>query len=144
MHGLFLLPALARYSDAALLLLRLFIGAFLIWGVWDNIAHSERMEEFASFLAKFGFPAPRLMAPLSVWVQFFTGVAFILGIATRWAGVLCAINFVIAIVMVDRFGGLRGAFPALCLVFFGILLATQGAGRFSIDAWIERSRKAST
>jgi putative oxidoreductase len=140
MRELILLPALARYSDVAFLLLRLLIGSFLIWGVWDNIASADRMREFADFLTKFDFPLPELMAPLSVWVQFMTGVAFIMGVATRWAGLLCAINFIIAIVMVDRFSGIRGAFPALCLVLIGCVLATHGAGRFSIDSSLARSR----
>ena len=41
---------------------------------------------------------------------------------------------VVAIVMVDRFGGMRGTFPSGCLVFVGLYLATYGAGRFSMDA----------
>lgn len=128
-----LLPSLARFGDHALLLLRVVVGAFLIWGVWDNIVSSERMQEFVDFLTKFQFPAPAFMARLSVWVQFFVGVAVVFGIATRWAGILCAINFIVAIAMVDRFAGLRGAFPSMCLVLIGLYLATYGAGRFSVD-----------
>jgi uncharacterized membrane protein YphA (DoxX/SURF4 family) len=44
------------------------------------------------------------------------------------------IVFVVAIVMVDRFGGMRGIFPSGCLVGIGLYLATHGAGRFSMDA----------
>ena len=133
MHSFLHLPSLQRYSDGALFLLRLLVGAFLIWGVWDNLVSAERMEEFVAFLAKFGFPAPALMARVSVWAQFFVGVSFITGFATRWAGVLCAANFIVAITMVDRFGGLRGAFPSMCLVLIGLYLATHGGGRFSLD-----------
>ncbi len=124
------------FSDLALLLLRLFVGLFLIWGVWDNITSPERMQEFVGFLEKHGFPSPRILAPLSVYAQFAIGVAFVLGLLTRWAGVLCAINFVVAIVMVDHLGGMRGVFPSGCLVVIGLYLATHGAGRYSIDAAI--------
>jgi putative oxidoreductase len=134
MHTYVYLSSLQRYSDAALFLLRVLVGAFLIWGVWDNIVSRERMDEFVAFLTKFGFPAPAFMARLSVWVQFAVGLSFITGFATRWAGVLCAANFIVAIAMVDRFGGLRGAFPSLCLVLIGLYLATYGAGRFSLDS----------
>lgn len=140
MHPLLSLTPLARYSDAALLLLRLGVGAFLIYGVWDNIESEERMEEFVAFLTKFGFPLPAFMARLSVWAQFLVGVSFIIGFLTRWAGLVCAINFIVAIAMVDRLGGFRGAFPALSLVLIGLYLATHGAGRFSVDAWLERRR----
>lgn len=125
-----------RFSDLALLLLRLFVGLFLIWGVWDNITSPERMQEFVGFLEKHGFPSPRILAPVSVYAQFAIGVAFVLGLLTRWAGVLCVINFVVAIVMVDYLGGMRGIFPSGCLVVIGLYLATHGAGRYSIDAAI--------
>lgn len=133
MKRLLFLPDLARFGDAALLALRLMVGAFLIYGVWDNIASAERMTEFVGFLTKFGFAYPELMAPLSVWAQFLCGVAFILGLFTRWAGLICAFNFVVAIAMVDSHGGIRGSFPAACLVLIGLYLATHGAGRFSLD-----------
>lgn len=134
-----LLPFLQRYSDCALLLMRIVVGSFLAWGVWDNISSSQHMEEFVSFLAKFGFPAPKLMAPLSVWVQFVVGICFILGLFTRWAGLLCAVNFAVAIVMVDRFAGVRGAFASTCLILIGLYLATYGAGRFSLDSRLQRA-----
>jgi putative oxidoreductase len=123
-----------RFSDFALLLLRVFVGLFLIWGVWDNITEPARMQEFVEFLRKHQFPSPALLAPVSVYVQAAVGVAFVLGLFTRWAGVLCLVNFVVAIVMVDRFGGMRGIFPSGCLVLIGFYLATHGAGRFSLDS----------
>lgn len=137
MKRLLFLPDLARFGDAALLLLRLMVGAFLIYGVWDNIVSAERMAEFVGFLTKFGFAYPEFMAPLSVWAQFLCGAAFILGLFTRWAGVICAFNFIVAIAMVDYHGGVRGSFPAACLVLIGLYLATHGPGRLSIDARLQ-------
>ena len=142
MTNALLLSPLQRYSDHGLLLLRLLVGSFLIYGVWDNIVSAERMEEFVAFLTKFGFPAPAFMARLSVWAQFAIGLAFITGLLTRWAGILCAINFAVAFVMVDRFAGFRGAFPALCLLAIGVYLAFRGCGRFGVDAALERRRDA--
>jgi putative oxidoreductase len=131
----------SRYSDAALLLARLVIGAFLIWGVWDNIQSAARMAEFASFLAQHGFPQPRWLAPLSVWAQFACGVSFVLGLATRWGGLLCAVNFAVALAMVDAKLGIRAAFPASSLILFGLLFATLGAGRYAVDAALGGTRR---
>jgi putative oxidoreductase len=128
------LSSAQRFGDFALLLLRVFVGLFLIWGVWDNITDTARMREFVEFLRKFHFPSPELLAPLSVYVQAAIGLGFVLGLFTRWAGLLCVLNFVVAIVMVDRFGGMRGVFPSGCLVFIGLYLATHGAGRYSLDS----------
>ncbi|MCR5869626.1 MULTISPECIES: DoxX family protein [unclassified Sphingomonas] len=117
----------------ALLTARLVIGSFLIWGVWDNVLSAERMAEFAEFLRAHGFVMPEVMAPLSVYAQLAVGVCFVLGLATRWAGIVCAINFIVALVMVDLALGVRGAFPATALVLFGLMFATIGAGRYALD-----------
>ena len=123
-----------RFGDFALLLMRVFVGLFLIWGVWDNVTDAARMREFVEFLRKFHFPSPEILAPLSVYTQLLIGLGFVLGLFTRWAGILCVVNFAVAIAMVDRFGGMRGIFPSGCLIAIGLYLATHGAGRFSLDA----------
>jgi putative oxidoreductase len=131
-------PRWDRYGDAALLAARVLVGAFLIWGVADNILSAERMREFERFLAGHGFPAPGLMAPLSVYAQAAVGLAFILGLGTRWAGLVCAFNFLVAVVMVDAKAGIRSAFPATALILFGLLFAALGAGRYALDRRVGR------
>ncbi|MFV3037981.1 DoxX family protein, partial [Klebsiella pneumoniae] len=74
------------------------------------------------------------MAPLSVWAQFLCGFAFILGLLTRWAGLITAFNFTVAVWMVHWPLDFPGWWPALILVFLGLLFATVGAGRYSIDS----------
>ena len=135
------LTDLSRHADAAILLTRLSVGGFLIWGVWDNIENPADMAKFEAFLRQFKFPVPELLAPFDVWLQFGIGLAFIAGLLTRWAGLLCALNFLIAIAMVDRFAGLRASFPAWSLVVIGLILATHGAGRFSADALLFRGSR---
>lgn len=140
MRDLLSLTMLARHGDASLLLLRCVVGAFLIWGVQDNLLSAERMAEFEQFLARVGFWQSNWMAPLSVWVQFLVGCGFVLGWLIRWAGLLCAANFVVAIVMVDAAGGIRAAFPSACLVVIGLHLACHGAGRYALDyRWAQRA-----
>lgn len=138
MNRLITLPHLAAGTDLAFLALRLGVGAFLVWGVWDNITSAEHMATFVAFLRQFGFPMPELLAPFDVWLQLAIGVLFILGLATRWAGLACALNFVVAIVMVDHLQGWRGSFGSQCLVLIGLVLATHGPGRFSTDRVLER------
>ena len=134
MRKFLFLNAGQRFGEFTLLLLRVFVGLFLIWNVWDNVTSPERMHEFEQFLAQHGFAAPAFMARLSVYAQLLAGIAFVPGLFTRWAGILCAVNFLVAIIMVDHHGGMRGIFPSACLVLIGLYLATHGAGRFSVDA----------
>ncbi len=137
-----LLEDLRAASDVVLLALRIAVGAFLIWGVWDNIVSAERMAEFTGFLTLHGFATPELMAPLSVWAQFLCGAAFVLGLFTRWAGLLCAFNFIVALVMVDAAGGIRSAFPSTMLVLVGLYFSAYGSGRLGLDALLERPRSS--
>lgn len=137
MDKFLLLTGMVKFADVAFLLVRLLIGTFLMWGVWDNIANPERMAEFAGFLMQFKFPYPALMAPLSVWVQFLCGLGIALGLFARWSGLFCAVNFVIAVAMVDIHGGIRQAFPAAMLVGFGLYLLARGAGKYSFDTVLE-------
>lgn len=139
-RDLLLLAPLSRFSNLTLLLLRLLTGAFLVHGVWDNITSAERMTEFVGFLKANHFAAPELMAPLSVYVQFAIGIALILGLLTRWAGVLLVVNFVVAVVMVHWNQSFREWWPAIVLVGLGLLFATQGAGRYGLDTSLERRK----
>jgi len=132
-------PGLSRLADATLLLLRLYLGGFLIWGVWDNIVSPERMAEFAGFLTAIGSPMPDLAAPVSVWAQFLVGALLIPGFLTRWAGLLLALNFLVAVALIGTTQGLfadvtRELFGPMMCVLAGLILATHGPGRFSLDA----------
>ena len=135
-----LLTPLERLSDLALLLLRFVTGAFLIYQSHDNVISADRMEEFVTFLRGFHFWMPEAMAPLSVWAQFLAGIAFVLGLLTRWAGLITAFNFAIAVWMVHWPQDFPGWWPALVLVFLGILFGTVGAGRYSLDHWLIQRR----
>lgn len=132
------LDRLRSLEDLALLFLRLFFGLFLIWGVSDNIVSETDMGKFVDFLSHHRFPVPEISARMSVLVQSVCGICFVLGLLTRWAGLLCAINFLIAIIMVDYKLGIRGAFPAGSILMVGLFFAARGCGRYGCDEWISR------
>jgi len=131
-----LLTPLARFGDLGLLLLRAVTGAFLVYQSQDNIFSAGRMDEFVRFLEQFNFAMPAVMAPLCVWAQFLCGIALILGLLTRWAGLVIVFVFVVAVWMVHWPQDFPGWWPALILVFLGILFATRGGGRYALDCWI--------
>lgn len=138
-RDLLLLRPLAAFGDLALLTARLLTGSFLIHGVLDNILSRARMAEFSGFLAANRFAAPDIMAPLSVWVQFTIGIALILGLLARWAGLLLAFNFTVGVVMVHLAQSFREIWPAAVLITLGLLFATLGAGRIALDQLLERT-----
>jgi putative oxidoreductase len=131
------LPGNARYADLGLLLLRCATGAFLIYQSHDNVFSAARMEEFAKFLRQFHFVYPELLAPLSVYAQFAAGIAFILGLFTRWFGLITCVNFIVAVWMVHRNDPVAGIWPAAILIFLGLYFGLRGSGRYGLDALFE-------
>jgi putative oxidoreductase len=135
--SLLLLTGSGRFADIGLLLLRIVTGAFLIYQSHDNVFSAARMDEFEKFMAQFGFAYPELLAPLSVYAQFIAGVCFILGLFTRWLGLITAINFSVAVWMVHWRDPVPQMWPAAVLVFLGLYFGLRGSGRFGIDAAFE-------
>jgi putative oxidoreductase len=141
MQSLLFLSGLRGLGDVALLLLRILVGSFLMWGTWDNVASAERMQEFVQFLTALHCPAPELAAPVSVYAQFICGGLIVLGLLTRWAGLVMTFNFVVAVALLTLGGGesdFRALFPPLVMIAVPLLLATHGAGRYAADAVLAR------
>jgi putative oxidoreductase len=138
LRNLLLLPGNARHADLGLLLLRCVTGAFLVYQSHDNIFSAARMDEFVKFLTHFKFVYPELMAPLSVYAQFAAGIAFILGLFTRWFGLITAFNFVVAVWMVHWSDPVPGIWPAAILIFLGLYFGLRGSGRYGLDALFEK------
>ena len=132
------LPGNAAHADLGLLLLRCATGAFLVFQSHDNVLSPARMVEFEKFLTQFGFIYPELMAPLSVYAQFIAGACSILGLFTRWAGLVTAFNFCVAVYMVHWNDPVPGIWPAAILIFLGLYFGLRGAGRYGIDALFEK------
>jgi putative oxidoreductase len=120
------------HSHIGLLILRIFIGLRLIHGVVDNIVSWTKMEEFAGFLSSFGFPFPILSAVVSVYAQFFAGIAILIGYQIRVAAALMIFNFVVALIMVHRHDSVEGMTPALAMLFGSACLFFTGAGKWKL------------
>ncbi|UYV15708.1 DoxX family protein [Porphyrobacter sp. ULC335] len=130
-----------RAEPLTLLLLRLATGIFLVYGVWDNITDPARMEEFIGFMTAAGFPAPAFCARLTVFTQLLAGVMLVTGVGVRLAGLIIAVTFVVALVMVHWSQDLRLWWPALSLVVIGLHLMARGGGPLAIDAKLVGTRR---
>src|SRR5687767_14710498 len=108
---------LAKNEDTGILLLRLFIGIRLIYGVVDNIFSWVHMLEFKLFLAKFNFPFPLISAIVSVYAQAIAGIMILIGWKIRIAAILMIVNFFVALSMVHRHDSFEGMTPALAIFF---------------------------
>ncbi|MBA3886037.1 MAG: DoxX family protein, partial [Acidobacteria bacterium] len=118
------------------LFIRMAIGVRLVEGTEDNVFSYERMEEFARFLAAHGTPFPLFGAFLSVYAQFVCGILVLLGLFTRPAGLVIAINFVCAILIAHRATPFVVTWPAIMMLAAGLYFLFNGAGAFAMDRWL--------
>lgn len=118
--------------------IRLAIGVRLVYGTIDNVLSRERMLEFEQFIAAHGAPWSSIGAPVSVYVQFVCGILLVLGLWTRPAGALIAVNFVFALLIAHRSTGFLDTWPALMMLGAGLFFLFHGAGRLSLDAVLAR------
>ena len=129
---------LDKNKDAGVLLLRLFVGFRLIYGVQAAVFSWDTMLKVGNFFERFHFPFPVVCAAVSVYAQFASGILLLWGWNTRLAALLMVINFTVAWIMVDRFGSVEDMTPALAILFCSIVFLFQGAGKISLDNFSAR------
>ena len=127
-----------KHADYSVLLLRLLVGSFIIHGVQDNILSWAQMLEFGKFLGQRGVPSPLFAAHLSVYAQFLCGVSILLGAFIRPISVIFIVNFICAIVIAHLGQPFRAMLPALMMIAAGFFFLFHGAGKPSVDTWLER------
>ncbi|WP_156306661.1 DoxX family protein [Sphingobacterium endophyticum] len=118
-----------------LLILRIFIGARILYGVIDNVINWDKMNEFAQFLSQYKFPFPIVSAITSVAIQLFCGFLILIGWQTKWSSLLLFLNFLIALIMVHlpNKDSIEVMTPALAMLFISAALIFTGAGKYSVD-----------
>jgi putative oxidoreductase len=136
---------LAQYlqskQDAALLLMRLALGlVFLDYG-WQHVSHVEGFTN--AFADRFHIPLAEFSAPFVAWVELLGGLAVILGLFTRYAGLLLANTMVVSTLQVKMPAGLaQGRDPLgltgfwdldLSLFALGVALLLVGPGKYSLE-----------
>lgn len=133
---------LEEYKEYAPVFLRLLIGVFIIWGVQDNVFSYAHMQEFAGFLGKRKVPFPLFSAFLSAYTQMICGISILLGAFIRPLSILFIINFIAAILIAHFGDGFRPMFPALVMIAAGFFFLFNGAGKLSLDEFLERRNRA--
>jgi putative oxidoreductase len=88
----------------------------------------------AGLFAKFGLPMPGLLAFVAATLELGGGILLLIGLFTRWVGLLVAIQFVVATFYVQfRLRGYMAGELEMMLLAGGLLLFLAGSGRAAVD-----------
>jgi putative oxidoreductase len=124
-----------RHVSLGIAILRIAVGCtfvahgymkLFVWGIGGT----------TNAFAGMGVPVPTLTAPLVGVLEFFGGVALIVGVLTRLVALGMAIDMLVAILLVRIKGGFfapNGAEFEILLFAASVALAVAGAGALSID-----------
>ena len=139
MYQLFRSPS-PRQLDLALTIVRVVLGVVFV-------AHGGQklfvfgFDGVAGAFAQMGVPAAGVVGPATALVEFFGGIALVLGFLTRLAALGIGATMLGAITLVHLPAGFfapNGVEFPLSLLAIATALGITGAGRFSVDALLSR------
>lgn len=125
-------------KDYGVIFLRLVIGCRLIFAVWDVVFSWQNILGVKDFFQSVHIPIPMISAVVAVYAEFICGILYIIGLWVRQAAILMIINFIVAIAYVDVHNNFEKAFPAWVILATSVFFLFYGAGKISIDAYINK------
>jgi putative oxidoreductase len=131
-------------TDLLLLLGRVSLGWLFLASAWGKFMN---MPGYVAYLAALKVPNPEFFSWIGAPVEFLIGVTLILGLATRYAAVVCALFLIVATALAHRYW----EYPAsqvvaqynnflknLAILGGTLLVFVTGPGPYSIDRMLSK------
>ncbi len=113
------------------LLLRLVLGYSMARHGYDKVIPHGALKHFAHYVTTLGFPL--WLGYVSAFTEFVGGIFLIVGLLTRLAAFMIAINMLVALFTVGIHQGF-GIYNYIAeLAAIAIMLVFYGAGRLALD-----------
>jgi putative oxidoreductase len=136
----------ANATDTVLLIGRILIGWLFLASAWAKLGN---IAGFAAYLRNLKVPAPEFWSWVGALAELVIGVTLVLGVATRYGALLCALFLIVATALAHRYWEYPAAqlnnqynhFLKNIAIFGGaLILFVTGAGRYSIDRMLSKRR----
>ena len=136
--------SIASYAQSPfLLLVRLYWGWQFAQTGWGKLHNLPQVTEFFTSL---NLPFPAFTAGFVAWVELVGGILLVLGLLSRFTGLVLSINMVIAYWTADR-EALKSIFSdpgkfyvadPYTFLFASLIILIFGAGLFSLDKLVAK------
>jgi putative oxidoreductase len=137
-----LLSWLDRFQPFGSLIMRLVLGIIMVRHGYDKVIPSGALYNFTHMVTRLHLPIA--LGYVAAFTEFFGGMLLIVGLLTRLAGFMVAIDMAVAILKIHIHGGLEGsnsfAFP-LALFSIALMLVFTGCGALGLDDFAGRGGK---
>jgi putative oxidoreductase len=132
-----LLSWLNRFQGLGAMVMRLVLGIIMVAHGYTKIIPSGALYTFSHTVAHMHLPV--WLGYVSAFTEFFGGMLLVVGLLTRVAAFMTAIDMAVAIIKVHLHGGLMGsnsyAFP-LALFAISLMLVFTGCGWLGLDDFV--------
>ena len=144
-----LAPAMPGSVSAGFFFVRVFVGLAFIFHGYPKITNPLAWMGTKMLVVPWtgaSFAPPDWLAALVAFVEFFGGVALILGLITRLAALALFVDMIVALLFVELPHGVpfvaggHTLEPNLAYMVTTFMLLLAGPGRFSLDAALSRTR----
>lgn len=117
--------------DLGLLVVRVGFGLSLAFN--HGLGKLLNLSGFIDNVARLGFPAPWLLAPLAAFSEFFGGLLLALGLFSRVAAVSIVVTMISAAFFVHAGDPFNKRELALAFAVAALAVLLSGPGRYSLD-----------
>jgi putative oxidoreductase len=125
---------LNRFQSLGALVMRLVLGTIMVRHGYDHVIPSGSLYNFSHMVTHMHVPV--WLGYVSAFTEFFGGMLLIVGLLTRVAAFMTAIDMAVAIIKVHIHGGIIGpnsfALP-LALFAIALMLVFTGCGWLGLD-----------
>jgi putative oxidoreductase len=136
---------LDRFQGLGAFVMRVALGVIMVAHGYTKIIPKDALYNFSHMVVRMHLPL--WLGYVSAFTEFFGGMLLIVGLLTRVAAFMTAIDMAVAIIKVHLHGGLLGpntfALP-LALFSIALMLVFTGCGWLGLDDFVGRNRGVRT
>jgi putative oxidoreductase len=134
---------LNRFEGLGALVMRLVLGVIMVSHGYTKIIPTGALYTFSHTVGRMQLPV--WLGYVAAFSEFFGGMLLIVGLLTRVAAFMTAVEMAVAIIKVHLHGGLLGpnsfAFPLTCFAI-ALMLVFSGCGWLGLDDFVGKGRGA--